>query len=117
MKSILALTVLLAAGAINLAATHQADAGPSYDCRKAVTADELTICASPTLSAGDILTNTAFYQAKRNNRQGALAIARQHLRERRRCAYDAACIQHSQLGALLGYQLFGATVLQRPGDY
>lgn len=112
MKSILALTALLAAGAINLAVTHNAAAGASFDCGMASTADELTICASPTLSVGDILTSTAFYQAKRNNRQGALAVARQHLRERRFCGYDAYCIQRSQVRALIGYQVFGATVLK-----
>lgn len=115
MKSILALTALLAAGAINLAVTHHADAGASYDCRLASTADEITICASPELGAGDILANTAFYQAKRINRRGALMIARQHLRERRMCGYDVGCIRRSQFNALLGYQLFGATVLSQSG--
>jgi hypothetical protein len=95
---------------------NAANAGPSFDCNDAVKPDEVTICASSELSAGDILTSTAFYQARPIDRKGALAITRSFLERRADCGFNAACIAAEQRHVLGIYSAIGATVLDTAGQ-
>jgi uncharacterized protein len=107
-----------ALAAVTFLTCESAQAGPSFDCRKATTADEMSICASAELSALDVLNSTAFHQAKAINRLAALGVARAHLGHRRMCGYDPTCIRATFYTSLLAYQWLGATVVsQGPGYY
>lgn len=94
-----------------------ATSAASFDCRKASTADEITICASPDLSVLDVINSMAFQQAKRIDRIGALTVARAHLRNRRACGYDAPCIKATFHASLAAYTWLGATVVTQFPSY
>lgn len=109
MKSLLAAVAL--AGAAFFATSHAYAIGPSFDCGRAYHPDELMICANQRLAVADIMTSTAFYQAKRNNRRATLSLTRDFLRRRAACGYSVACIYQEQVGIMILYRALGATVL------
>ena len=103
--------MIVATVAAALASSQASAISPSFDCQRAEHADEFAICASETLTAGDLLTSTAFYQAKRQNRAVTISVTRNFLRRRRACGFSFTCILLEQADILETYRALGATVL------
>ena len=83
----------------------------SFDCRYAMTSDELAICSDPRLSELDDLVAEAFSQAKRSpDAPTVVTVARDLLADRRRCLANKACILSNQLAALEAFRKAGAQV-------
>jgi uncharacterized protein len=90
-------------------ATAQA-AGPSFDCARASTPDERTICTHKRLAALDRAASTAFSQASQKFRQEARKIAVESLAARRACGANPLCILDQQVQAIGEYSDLGSTV-------
>lgn len=88
--------------------------GPSFDCTKAETADEKTICSNPVLAEADLLTTEAFQSARAINRDAALEAARTFIAKRRICATDVNCIAAQQSAVVDAYAALGASVNHPP---
>jgi uncharacterized protein len=73
---------------------NSASVQPSFDCTKAVDADEKIICVIPHLENLDLLTTQAFNQARaiQNNHDAAPRVARKFIAARRVCNGLADCI-------------------------
>ena len=65
---------------------------PSFSCIKARTLDEVAICSDARLAELDRLRDFDFQQAKRNDPQQAVQIARSILTARSFCGNDRVCI-------------------------
>jgi len=100
---------LIAAGFLLTAATASAQ-GPSFDCNKASTADEIAICNDADLSQLDRLISLAYDEARRVSAALARAVAREGLSARRGCGGDAACIFEAQVATIHHLQRLGSTV-------
>lgn len=96
--------VLGTAMAIALTATTASAAMPSYDCRKAKTADEIAICTNDMLAANDwqMFFGWSIYKRVVGSKI-ANAVARVHLRERHHCGADFLCINEVQADAICFY--------------
>lgn len=93
MRGLLVLAGVAAASALSAAPAHAA----SYDCAKAVSADEVTICATPRLSMLDSEMGALWYSYSRipmmMGGQGArMDDARQFLKDRAACARNVRCL-------------------------
>lgn len=106
MRPTLPLAALLALASPAVAVAQ----GPSFDCARAATADELTICADPQLSELDLALASAYAQAHRIRPRIAQAIARNGLAARHGCQADRACILQTQMALIGRYQQLGAVV-------
>ena len=102
--------------AVLLVSAMSASHAASFDCAKAVTVEEKTVCADPRLSAMDTLLGRAFVEARTssasNKRDSAkvMAVARVFLRQRQTCGASRACLIGSYVGALDGYMSAGSSV-------
>lgn len=65
---------------------------PSFSCNKARTLDEIAICSDARLAELDRLRDFDFQQAKHNDPQQAVQIARSILTARSFCGNDRVCI-------------------------
>ena len=89
------------------AALGHADAA-SFDCAKAGTADERTVCANPRLSELDEANAAAFNEAVRAiGRADILPTARDFQADRRACAANVACLMASYIGSITIFQGYG----------
>lgn len=88
----------------------------SFDCTKAVTVEEKTVCTDPRLSAMDTLIGRAFAEAKKSSGSDkedsarVMAVARVFLRQRQTCGASRSCLIGSYVGALEGYINNGSSV-------
>jgi len=108
MSPLLVVFALLFPG-LNATSAHAA----SFDCAKATTPDERTVCSDSQLSELDNLISNAFRQAKQastgaDDQKNIVTFARGFLKDRRACATDRSCILGQYVSALLAYQNFGA---------
>jgi clan AA aspartic protease (TIGR02281 family) len=98
---------------LQLIFSHSAFAqnAPSFDCSRAPTPDERTICGNARLSELDRVV-AAGYQYVRQQYGDAEAkrIGRPLLQLRHACAADEACIEQRQLFAIKQFQSLGAPV-------
>ncbi len=86
---------------ISFGAHARAD-GPSFNCAKATSEDELAICADPMLSDIDNLINKAFATFKpefRSKRE----VARAFIVDRKMCGADVGCIASVQARTIETY--------------
>ncbi len=81
--------------------------GPSFDCAKAASADELAICANPYLARIDVLVAGAYADFVPEFGSSKRAIGKWLLDDRYTCGSDAACIAAVQVNAL---QTYGGSV-------
>ncbi len=81
--------------------------GPSFDCAKAASADELAICANPYLARIDVLVARAYADFVPEFGSSKRAIGKWLLDDRYTCGSDAACIAAVQVNAL---QTYGGSV-------
>jgi uncharacterized protein len=104
--------------AIAVLVAGPAVAGPSFDCAKAGTTDEKTICADPVLTDIDVAV-TAAYATFEPSFQPKATVARLLLADRRQCGDDAACIAAVQSGSLdtFGYGLDNPVAAPWIADY
>jgi uncharacterized protein len=104
--------ILSAAAVMAISAPAQA---VSFDCRHAMTPDELTICSDPRLSEMDDVVAAAFNQVKRTSDAATVVrVARDLLADRRLCQANKACILSNQLAALEAFRNAGAQVTIPP---
>lgn len=91
--AIVAVACGLAAG---LAGAPGSTAAASFDCARAGTPDEKTVCADPALSRADEtvakLYSNALAQLKGDDRDAAVAAQRAWLAARKLCAADVPCL-------------------------
>jgi uncharacterized protein len=105
---------LLALGASALAgfATGMAwadELGPSFNCAKAESADEVAICGDDTLAMLDRIGAAAFaVVAREKGEAAAKGIARPALAARHACGSDAGCIRKAGAKAIAAYARLGA---------
>lgn len=93
-------------------------AAASFDCTRAATPDEVAICASPKLSALDVLVDRAYGEARKGvdgtpdpkDRAHALEDARSFNARKRRCGADLGCLMAAHVGALEDFQRYGSSV-------
>jgi len=105
MRSLLGLVLIAALGGSAWAQ------GPSFDCAKAKTPDEIAICGDPHLAQLDRLVALAFDEARRaSGRAKVRAAARDGAAARAACGSDAACIQEAQVRLIVDLQALGANV-------
>jgi uncharacterized protein len=91
---------------------NQANAsGPSFDCRRARSADEIAVCGDPELARLDRLTGQSYQELLAQIGEGpARSVAAPLLAARRACGADASCIKNAQLSAIRELQQRGATI-------
>jgi len=88
----------------------------SFDCAKAVTVEEKTVCADTRLSAMDTLIGRAFAEARKfsggekEDTAKVMAVARVFLRQRQTCGSSRSCLIGTYVGALEGYINNGSSV-------
>jgi len=101
-------TVLLAALLAGLGINAAWSATPSFNCRKAQSIDERTICSDARLAELDRAVSKAYGQAKRKFAEEAASIAKETLAERHACGADKLCILDQQVSAIGGFIDLGA---------
>lgn len=91
---------------------NQADvSGPSFDCRRARLADEITICGDPELARLDRLIGQGYQDLVLQMGEGpARSVAAPLLAARRACGADPGCIKNVQLSAIRQLQQRGASI-------
>lgn len=90
---------------------NQANAGPSFDCRRARSADEITICGDPELARLDRLVGEGYRDLLSTIGEGrARSLAAPLLATRRACGTDAGCIKSAQLSTIRALQDQGAAI-------
>ncbi|MBV8835215.1 MAG: hypothetical protein JO000_01640, partial [Alphaproteobacteria bacterium] len=120
MKSSLRRTSVLGtafiAMAVCLAGTqaHAQAPKPSFNCAKASTADEKTICADARLAELDRAVSLAYARIPANLREGAKGDAKELLATRAKCGDDRLCILEQQVGAIETFAGLGAPVRVPP---
>ena len=86
------------------AALAEEAASPSFDCRKAVHADEKTICADVRLSELDRLQASGFAKAQYHpKKKEILKTTKEFLGYRRDCKSDRECIRRLQVSLIHHY--------------
>jgi uncharacterized protein len=85
-------------------------ANPSFDCAKARTSDERTICTDERLSELDQAVSIAYSQVDHKYRKDAVSAARESLAARRDCGADRLCILDQQVNILGVYSNLGSQV-------
>jgi uncharacterized protein len=103
-------TVLLGLLVIILSSDRSQAANPSFDCSKAKAPDEQAICSDDRLAELDRLVTEGFRQAKQQDKEGAIDIARDTLSGRQACGAEKLCILDQQVEAIGGFIDLGATV-------
>jgi hypothetical protein len=103
-------TVLLAALLAGLGIGAAWSATPSFNCRKAQSLDERTICGDDRLAELDRAVSKAYGQAKKKLAEDAASIAKETLAERHACGADKLCILDQQVSAIGGFVDLGAKV-------
>lgn len=84
---------------------------PGFNCARATTLDERTICATPKLIELDNLLNEGFRQVTlAKGRQVAQIVARTHLDRRKQCGANSACIEEVQSEVINRFIALGAKV-------
>lgn len=86
-----------------LASGEAQSAGPSFNCSKSKRPDEIAICRNVVLSENDLETTRLFELMKKQNRAGAIAIAKAFLKARRACGGNAICIGQMQTAAIMTF--------------
>jgi uncharacterized protein YecT (DUF1311 family) len=85
--------------------------GPSFDCRRARSADEITICGDPELARFDRLIGQGYQELLVQIGDGpARSMAAPLLAARRACGADVGCIKAAQLSTIKELQRRGATI-------
>lgn len=103
---------LFAAFCLSAAAPAHA-AGPSFNCARASTADELAICSDRDLASLELTAVIAFEYARDNiDFERLRALARYYLRERRKCGGNKACIRGVLRTALEDYKTIARQALE-----
>ena len=111
MKRILFAVAALAACGLDAAAASM----PSFNCDRAFSPDEITICNSEELSYLDLLMNGGYVNSKDIlGTRAANAAARAELGLRHACGYDGLCIRRVQENAIARYQSIGALSIAAP---
>lgn len=84
---------------------------PSFDCRGARSADEITVCGDPELARLDRLIGQGYQDLVLQMGEGpARTVAAPLLAARRACGADAGCIKNAQLLAIGQLQRRGASI-------
>ena len=105
MRLIVSLTFFALTGSAAFAA------GPSFDCDKAKTADEIAICNSKLLSELDSIAAFAYEEVQdTSGKEEARSVAREAMAARSECGGDADCIMGVQVDLLRRFQELGADV-------
>jgi uncharacterized protein len=78
-------------------------ANPSFDCDKAQTEDEHTICSDMHLAELDQAVSIAYRQAEEKSKDQAQAAARDALAARHLCGDDRLCILDQQVSAITNF--------------
>ncbi|RWD52438.1 MAG: hypothetical protein EOS75_29425 [Mesorhizobium sp.] len=100
----MAFRILMSLSATGLANYASASEGPSFDCAKAISADERAICSDEQLAALDRSVNISYLQSKlRAGRTTANALARSLLADRRVCGSDRVCLARWSERAIRSY--------------
>src|SRR5690242_14825750 len=81
---------------------------PSFDCAKARTADERTICSDSRLAELDRTVSLAYARVPNNSRESARTEAKELLVKRGQCGVDRLCILEQQVGAIELFSDLGA---------
>jgi hypothetical protein len=85
--------------------------GPSFDCRRARYADEITVCGDPELARLDRLIGQGYQDLLLQMGEGAArSVAAPLLAARRACGADAGCIKNAQISAIRELQRRGAAI-------
>ncbi|MGY4432834.1 hypothetical protein ACVWWO_005311 [Bradyrhizobium sp. F1.13.1] len=85
--------------------------GPSFDCRRARSADEIAICGDPELARLDRLIGQGYQELLVQIGEGpARSMAAPLLAARRACGADVGCIKTAQLSTIKELQRRGATI-------
>jgi uncharacterized protein len=106
LNSIIWIAVIIASAACGTARAVT----PSFDCAKASTPDERTICAHARLAELDQAIARAFAQAGQQSKDEAQKIAVQSLGTRHACGANPICILDQQVEAIGDYSYLGSTV-------
>lgn len=86
-------------------------AAPSFDCRRARSADEIAICSDPELARLDRLIGDGYQDLLVRLGEGtARSVAAPLLTARRGCGPDAGCIRQIQLATIREMQRRGASI-------
>ena len=84
---------------------------PSFDCEKATTPDELSICSNADLAELDQLSATGYrYVTEKFGSEYARKIGKNILKDRHACGEDVSCIRRVQLAAITTYVAEGAPI-------
>lgn len=86
-------------------------AQPSFDCSRARTPDQQTICSNNQLSRVDLIANSGYmYLLRSLGEVQANTINLRFIRMRQACGYDRECILRSQLAAIREFKMYGAPI-------
>lgn len=85
--------------------------GPSFDCRRARSADERAICGDPGLARLDRTIGEGYQDLRTRIGEGAAqSLAAPLLAVRRACGADIDCIRSAQLSTIREFQQHGAAI-------
>jgi hypothetical protein len=85
--------------------------GPSFDCRRAKSDDEIAICSDPELARLDRLIGEGYLDlVAQIGERAARSVAGPPLAARRSCGGDTGCIRNAQVSAIREFQRLGATI-------
>jgi len=87
---------------------------PSFNCAKARTADERTICGDARLAELDRTAAQGYARVPSNLRENARTEAKELLAKRAKCGDDRLCILEQQVGAIETFSDLGAPVSVPP---
>jgi uncharacterized protein len=91
--------------------------GPSFDCRRARSADEIAVCGDPELARLDRLIGQGYQEMVAQIGEGpARSVATRLLAARRVCGSDVGCGKNAQLSAIRELQQRGATISNAEPD-
>jgi hypothetical protein len=86
--------------------------GPSFDCRRARSADEISICGDPELARLDQLIEHGYHDlVSRLGARAARSVTAPLLAARRACGADAGCIKTAQFSAIRQLQQRGVVII------
>jgi uncharacterized protein YecT (DUF1311 family) len=101
-------TIILAALLAGLGIGAAWSATPSFNCRKAQSLDERTICGDARLAELDRAVAKAYAQVKKKEPEYAASTAKETLAARQACGADRLCILDQQVRAITGFIDLGA---------
>lgn len=82
---------------------------PSFDCKKATTPTEITICTNPELAALDVENMAIYKQAKTKDAIAAKDLLKKSIKSKNACGINIDCIRDAYKTSIMRFGCVGTT--------